>query len=179
MTAASYGFEFLNSAPIRFDGGPEMEWIAWLEQQKQLVKVANQHKMIAQETLAQAQQYHQQPLTASQMATQQRQPLQTEMQFMQPEPISQEALSQATEQKLSLKQPVNSIILGTCGLFVSTILFAVLFTGHSQDKKQYQAHNKLVYQHSLKSIKTGVVNLITLPVQLILQAYNKQLQASI
>jgi hypothetical protein len=172
MTTASSGFEFLNTAPIRFDGGPEMEWIAWIEQQKQLVKVANQHKMIAQETLAQANQYslQQQQLQQREQGEYHSSPSRVEYQQKHSNDRENQAIPESARSfKASIKQPLSSIILGICGVFISTILFAILFTGHQQDKKQYQAHNKMVYQHSLKSIQTGIRSLLMLPVNLVYQ----------
>ena len=159
-------FEFLEYAPRRFDGGPEVEWITWLEDQHHAVQVATQRNraledvmMVEQERLGSI---HQQHHYASR-------------------PTSVESYAHMDDPTFvgnrsfinTVVAPVFNIGLAVCGLFVSVILFNILFRGLPTHRKQYEHHNRQVYEQSMTVLKNGLFRLVSMPVTLMGQCLKR------
>jgi hypothetical protein len=159
-------FEFLEYAPRRFDGGPEVEWITWLEDQhRAAVQVAERHRPARQRSheMEDLMLTEHERLMAVQQFVSQPNELNTSYFVMDERP----ALAARRSLLNVVFTPIFNIGLAICGLFVSVVLFNILFRGLPSHRRQYEGHNRQVFEQSLQVLQHGLVRLVSLPVNVV------------
>ena len=179
MATRSSEFEFLLTAPRRFDGGPEVEWIQWLEeqamQQQYYSQNMSQKAVHAELKFAELEKERQlqrsQAILSSQAQQFNRQAPQVSQKSEQPI-IVKKTLDEISFISL-LFSPFYHLVLASCGLFVSTVIFRLVFGKESQKEGKYKTHNDLVYQQSITVFKASLKSIVKLPVRLVKKAFGR------
>ena len=173
--ATTNSFEFLNQAKIRYDGGPEIEWINWIEEQKEMATAQSNvlSKSLPEDILL---------IAEAQLIEGRKEQLEIVNQNNSKAVPQKRHVFSARSLKPNivdktigeiLSKPLEVLGLGLCGLFISTIMFHLLISPSRKAKKGYQAQNDLVFKSSIASIRKSLWAIMALPTTVMHHMYCK------
>lgn len=186
MATRSSEFEFLLTAPRRFDGGPEVEWIQWLEEQSmnQHYQSHSRSEKALQAELKFSELEKERQLRRSQaILSSQAQQVQHHAASIQETnkpaatPADKQLLKHKALDEISLMRlmlsPFYHLVLASCGLFVSTVMFQLVFGKEAKKTGKYKVHNDMVYQQSITVFKASIKSIVKLPVRMMKKIFKK------